>query len=300
MSKTAKELAESYGYAYSFFQHDKSLKSLLASAVKNGWVADKFTAELKNTSWYKKNSSTAQQYYYLQQTNPAEYKQQLAQTRAQIQDKATSLGASMSGSTLTRVAQNAMKFGWNDSQIQNTLGDYVKVTNGVYKGTTGNDLETVQATAYKNGINVSKSTLNNWAQGIANGNLTAEGLQRQVRNMAKSLAPGYAKELDSGMDLSDIVSPYIEAKAKILEQNPADIDMFDPDIRRAVSGVTDDGKPASKSLWQFENEMRATPTWLKTQNAQDSVMSVAHQVLSDFGFNAESSSSSTSGSSSLQ
>lgn len=299
-NKTAQELAEDYGYAYSFFQSDKSLMSLLMQAVKakgGGWTPAKFAAELKNTSWYQKNSQTSQQYDYLKQTNPAEWAQQRSQLIAQIQDKAASLGASLSGSTLSRVAENAMRYGWNDSQLQNTLAGYVKVKNGVYAGSTGNDIESVRAVAYKNGINLSKATINGWAGQIAAGNTTAEGLERQVRQMAKSLAPGYAKELDSGMDLSDIVSPYVEAKAKILEQNPADIDMFDPDIRGAVSGVTKDGKPASKSLWQFEQEMRQKPQWLKTQNAQDSVMSVARNVLTDFGFQSVGGTSNVSGSS---
>jgi hypothetical protein len=294
-SKTAKQLAEDYGYAYSFFSSDKGLMKLLNQAVKGNYTAAKFTAALKNTTWYKHNSSTSQQYEFLKTTSPANFRQQQQQMFAQVQDKAGSLGASLSGSTMARVADNAMRYGWNDSQLQNTLSQYVKVSHGIYRGTAGNDIATVQATAYKNGINLSKATVQNWAQSIAAGNNTAEAFQRQVRQMAKSLAPGYAKELDSGMDLQDIVSPYIEAKAKLLETNPADIDMFDPQIRKAVSGVTKDGKPASQSLWQFEQQIRQSPAWLKTQNAQDSIMSVAHGVLQDFGFNA-SSAGSTSGS----
>lgn len=283
-SKTAKQLAEEYGYAYSFLKSDPSLWATFAKAVKGSWTATKFASEVKATSWYKKNSDSARAFDYLKSTDTGSFTQQRSQMVAQIKDKAASLGASVSGSTLTRIAENAMKFSWNDSQIQDTLSQYVKVSHGIYKGTTGDDLESVQATAYKNGINLSKATVASWGKSIASGNTTAETLERQVRQMAKSLAPGYAKELDSGMDLSDIVSPYVESKAKILEENPADIDMFDPDIRKAVSGVSKDGKPTSQSLWQFEQEMRAKPEWLKTQNAQDSVMSTAKKVLTDFGF----------------
>lgn len=296
-NKTEHALAEQYGYAYSFLKSDKTLWSAFLKAVKAGDDATAFAAAVKNTSWYKKNSDSARAYEYLKTNDPGSYNQQRTQLIAQLQDKAGSLGAVVGNATMQRIAENAMKFGWNDSQIQNTLAQYVKVTNGVYRGSTGNDLATVQATAYRNGINLSKATVASWGQQIANGTTTADTLQRQVRQMAKSLAPGYAKELDSGMDLSDIVSPFIESKAKLLEQNPADIDMFDPDIRSAVSGVTKDGKPASESLWQFEQKIRQSPAWLKTQNAQDSTMAVAHSVLQDFGFNAESGVGSTSGSS---
>lgn len=283
-NKTAKQLAEEYGYAYSFLKSYPSLWATFKKAVTGSWTSEKFAAEVKGTTWYKQNADSARAYDYLKSTDSASYTQQRSQMVAQIKDKASSLGASVSGATLTRIAENAMKFSWNDSQIQDTLSQYVKVSHGIYKGTTGDDLEQVQATAYKNGINVSKATLANWGKSIASGNTSAETLERSVRNMAKSLAPGYAKELDAGMDLSDIVSPYVESKAKILEMNPADIDMFDPDIRKAVSGVGKDGKPTSQSLWQFEQDMRSKPEWLKTQNAQDSVMSTAKKVLTDFGF----------------
>lgn len=282
---SSKELAESYGFALSFLKSDKSLWGLFNKAVKGNWDDAKFVAEMKNTSFYKKNSETARQFDLLKTTDPATYRNRKAQIQEQIRDRAGAMGAmGVSGKTLSHIAENAMKFGWNDSQINNILADYVKATNGVYRGNTGNDIDAVRQTAYRNGIKISKATEAGWAHSIAAGNNTAEFFQRQVRQMAKSLAPGYAQELDSGIDLQDIVSPYIESKAKLLELNPADVDLFDNDIRKAVSGVTKDGKPASKSLWQFEQEMRQDSRWLKTQNAQDSVMSVGKKVLSDFGF----------------
>jgi len=36
-------------------------------------------------------------------------------------------------------------------------------------------------------------------------------------------------------------------------------------------------------LWQFENEVRNDPLWRKTNNARESMMTVAHQVAKDFG-----------------
>jgi len=282
--KSGRQLAEDYGYAYSFLKSDKSLWAKFLEAVKGNWTAQKFQAEVKTTAWYKKNADSVRAYQYLKTTNPGEFAAQKIALKAQLQDKAAALGATISSVTLARLTDNAMKYGWNESQIQNTLADYVRVTNGVYKGSTGNDIESVRQTAYRNGVKISKATENGWAHAIAAGSITAESLQRQVRQMAKSLAPGYAQELDAGMDLQDIVSPYIESKAKILEMNPADIDLFDNDIRKAVSGVGKDGKPASKTLWQFEQEMRQDPRWLKTQNSQDSLMSVGHSVLKDMGF----------------
>jgi hypothetical protein len=36
-------------------------------------------------------------------------------------------------------------------------------------------------------------------------------------------------------------------------------------------------------LWQFENAGTGDPLWRKTNNARESMMTVAHQVAKDFG-----------------
>jgi hypothetical protein len=43
-------------------------------------------------------------------------------------------------------------------------------------------------------------------------------------------------------------------------------------------------KPGTQyPLWQFENDVRSDPLWKKTNNARESMFSVAHQVAKDFG-----------------
>ena len=281
---SAKELAEQYGFALAFLHSDPSLKKLFNSAVAHSWSAEHFAAKLKNTSWYKHNGEAARQFDLLKTTDPASFRAKRSSTYASVRDAAEKLGTNISSKTLMRITENSLKFGWNDSQLRNVLSGYVKAHNGIYSGDTGDSLQEVLQTAYRNGINVSKSSQQKWAQQIAKGNNSAADYQRYVRGLAKSLAPGYAQELDGGMDLVDIANPFIESKAKILEMNPADIDLFDKDIRKALSGTTADGKPASTSLWQFEQQMRADPRWMKTQNAQDAMSSTAKKVLTDFGF----------------
>lgn len=278
------ELAQQYGFALAFLKSDKSLWSLFNDAVKNDWEPDKFVAKLKTTQWYKKNGESARQYELLKHTDRASWQQQLTALQSQIMDRASQLGAVVNGTTASRIAQNAMKFGWNDSQVQDTLSQYVRAVNGVYGGSTGNSIDSIKSTAYRNGIRMSKATEQRWAEQLASGSQSAEWFQQHIRKLATSLAPGYADQLNAGLDLQDIVSPFVESKAKLLEMDPADIDLFDKDIRAAVSGTTKDGKPATKSLWQFEQDIRGSSAWLKTQNAQDSVMSTAKKVLADFGF----------------
>lgn len=279
----AAELAAEYGWSLALLKSDKSLWNLFNSAVKGNWTSEKFVAKVKTTAWYKKNGESVRQYYVLKSTDTATLNARRSALIAQIQDAASQMGAVIPSKKLAGIAEQALMFNWNDAQLKNTMGSYVKAVNGVYSGAAATDTEQLRQTAWRNGIQLSSPTLQNWAALIAKGNGSVQMFQTQVRNLAKSLAPGYAQELDAGMDLYDIAQPYLQSKAKILEMNPADIDLFDPDVRKAMSGTTKDGKPASTSLWQFEQSLRQDRRWLGTQNAQDSLMNVGHQVLRDMG-----------------
>ena len=278
------ELAAQYGWALSFLKSDKSLYAKFQQAVKGTWTPDRFVAELKSTSWWKKNSESVRQYQYLKKTDPASFSRRLSALKAQINDAGAAMGATTTWAQISRIADHALMFNWNDSQVRDALAAYTRAVNGVYHGKAGTDVDELRQTAWRNGISLSGSTLQTWAQNIAKGTATVGYYQQQVRRQAKTLTPGYAQALDGGMDLYDVANAYIQSKAKVLEMNPADVDLFDKDVRSALSSKDAKGKPTSKSLWQFEQDLRKQPAWLRTQNAQDQVMSVGRQVLRDFGF----------------
>ena len=82
----------------------------------------------------------------------------------------------------------------------------------------------------------------------------------------------------------DLASPYLQSYATILEVPPGSINLFDPLVKSALqSKDPKTGANTVKPIWQFETDLRSDPRWKATKNAQDSMMQVAHQVLTDFG-----------------
>ena len=277
-----KQLAEDYGFTLAFLKAaGPEVYNLFKKAVGGNWTADKFEASIRNTKWYKTHGETYRQQLALQSTDPATYQQNLNAQIATIRDKAAAMGTSFSDKQLANLADHAVKFAWDDSQLSDVMSKYITYSGA--KGQAGANISSMQQTAWRNGVKLSGDTYRTWAQQVARGDSTVEDFQKYVRKQAASLAPTYADELNSGMDLYDIATPYMQSMASTLELNPADISLFDPTIRSALSGKGADGKPASKTLWQFENDLRQDPRWMKTQNAQDSMMSTAHRVLNDFG-----------------
>lgn len=277
------EIAANYGFSVAFLNSDRELKSLFGQAVKGNWTTDRFVAKLRATKWYKRNGESVRQYEVLRTTDPATLAVRRNALLAQIKDMSAQLGAVVPTTALRNITENALRFNWNDSQLRDVMAGYVRAVNGVYSGAAGDNVEKLRQVAWRNGVQMSSSTLQSAATQIANGTSTLSFQERVIRKLAKSVAPAFSDELDAGMDLFDIANPYIQAKARLLEMNPADLDLFDRDIRGALGAKGADGKPTSRTLWQFENDIRNTPAWLKTKNAQDEVMGVARKVLTDFG-----------------
>ena len=275
------DYARDYGFQLAFLKSDPELYKLFKKAVDKGYDPQKFQAELMQTKWYRTHGENYRQTLALQKTDPATYKSRLASLVSQIADKAAAMGVTFSDKQLANLAEHSLMFGWNENQLNNTMAKYITFSHA--KGAAGSNIAAMQQAAWKNGLKFSGDTYRTWAQRIARGDNTVEDFQAYVRKQAAGLAPSYAEELNGGIDLYDVAQPYMQSMAQLLELNPADIDLFDPTIRSALSGKGPDGKPTSKSLWQFENEVRQDPRWLQTKNAQDAVYGVSHQILQTFG-----------------
>ena len=84
--------------------------------------------------------------------------------------------------------------------------------------------------------------------------------------------------------MKTLASPYIQSMSDILEIPDTAIDLFDPQIRSAMAYTLPDGKVGTKSIYNFEKELRKDDRWQYTNKAREQAASVATTVLRDFGF----------------
>ena len=115
------------------------------------------------------------------------------------------------------------------------------------------------------------------------GAMDTDGVRNWMIANASSRYPSLADRLKGGETVAQIADPYVQSQAKILELNPNTIPLTDKLVQSALSGTDAQGKPATKSVWQFEQDLRNDPRYMKTQQAQDASMGMAHQVLQDWG-----------------
>lgn len=283
MANAMQEYADDYGYQLAFLKSDAELYGIFKKAVSKKWDATRFVAAVKASKWYKKHGEAYRQNLALKTTDPATYRQRLASQRAIIADMAHQMGSPVPGAAMAKLTEQSILFGWNDQQIRDQVARYTRVN--FQKGAAGDIIQKLKETAYRNGVKLTDTYLNNVLRQVSLGNQTIENAQQAIRDTyGKSVAPGFQKELAQGTDLYDVASPYMQTMASTLELDPSDVDLFDPTIRKALgtSGGTD-GKPGSMPMWEFEQSLRQDSRYMKTKQAQDQTMAVGHQVLKDMG-----------------
>lgn len=282
--KSKDELAETYGMSTAFFNSVPELKRLLGQAVANQWDSTLFTARLKNTKWWKETSVTNRQAEVMAKTDPATYKAQLAANRVAVDQMSVQMGAVLSGKAKDKLAKNILHYGWQNDQIQNFLGQYIKFNDKhVLGGQAGQAFQQLRTTAYENGVSMSEQSLKDSAAYVVKGVSSMEKEVANIRGVAMGSYPAFADQIEAGQNMKDIAQPYVQEMAKQLELPDTDVDMFNPKIKAALTRANAQGRPEPMSLTDFTEMIRSTPDWRRTTNAQSAVMGVGHQVLKDMG-----------------
>lgn len=284
---SAKELAEQYGFVQSLFNSNSELKALFNKAVKGQWTAEKFQASLRDTKWFKTRSDKERTYLTKMYGDPATAKQDMQDAYIKVRQLANQLGLVETPALLKKMndwAYGAVAKGWDDGRLRYEIGKSVSFANDVHQGQGGETITNLQNYAYDMGVTMSGSWYANNARNVIRGLATEQDYKDAIRRQAKAMFPEWSKEIDGGKSVADLASPYMQSMAQILELPAGSVNLFDPTMKKALQYKDPQtGANAVKPMWQFENELRSDDRWKSTKNAQDSLMQVAHQVLTDFG-----------------
>ena len=210
--------------------------------------------------------------------------QSLANIVRSVQRTATRYGISLSDAQAKNLAAQSIQQGWDAA----TLNEEV-ARKGRVAGTTGEAAKAIDdlreyANAY--GIKYNDDWYANATKAVLEGRESLETFQNTIRDIAKSRYGGFASQIDAGLTTKQAASPYIQSMASILELDPNAVNLDDPTIAKALTGVNDQGTPTVMPLWQFERELKKDSRWRYTKNAQEELLGTGMQVLRDLGFEA--------------
>ena len=292
------ELAQDYGFAAGFFNSDPELKNLINQAVQGQWSVARFQASFINTNWYRSHQASVRQWRELEIRDPSTAQAQVAQRTTKLYNMVLQEGIQSNPEQLTQFAHDSLMYGYNDEQIQATLGSWFNYQPGTSTGTAGSDESQVRKAINDYGMTVSDDTVGSWVKNMLNGSYTIDNVTGLLKNMAMSKYPGLNQYLSQGMTVRDVADPYIQSYSQILEKPPSTVQLNDPLIQKALQGVSQaaggtksgsgsTGTPqvptGPQSLYDFESALRQDPRWLQTKNAHDSLQQTGMGILRNMG-----------------
>jgi hypothetical protein len=136
-----------------------------------------------------------------------------------------------------------------------------------------------------NGLVVQSETLDGYIDQIQTGGTTIDELKQWYRDNRLSVTyGGYADDFARGMDASEIAMDFRSVMANLLERTIEDVDFDDPLVQRAMQRRGEDGKARPMTRYEFEQEVRSTDDWQKTDNAMSMYTDIGEGILRSFGF----------------
>lgn len=137
--------------------------------------------------------------------------------------------------------------------------------------------------AGNNGIRLSDEAATTYANQVVAQKLDENTVLSTIRESSATAFPSLSEKIKNGIDLKTLADPYIQSMSDILEIPSSSVDLFDPHIRSALSYTMKDGSVGTKSIYDFERELRKDPRWQYTEKARKEVSGATMQVLRDFG-----------------
>jgi hypothetical protein len=281
--------AASFGWSLAVINSNPELKDLFAQATatgpNGGWTTDHFVAKVRDTHWFKTTSDTARQATILQKADPATYNARVSAAAAQANTMASTIGAPQTPAQLALIGTHSVMFGWNSDQLRQAITGSMTAHGGTgYTGEAAASQYQYTQLANQYGVDVAPATMGNWVVQTARGNYTADMVKNNLIASASSRYPSLAERLKSGETVQQIADPYIQSQAKILELNPNNISLMDKSIQSALASKDPKtGQAVTQPVWDYEQTLRNDPRYMKTQQAQDASMNMAHTVLQDWG-----------------
>lgn len=260
------------------------LAALFRKGVAKGWDEARFQAEVRNTKFYKNNAESWRKTEILRLTDPKTYNQEIGSVKDELVAQAEAMGATLTGKALTSAINQVYRLGLKGTQVTKLLSNYVVEHNGVLGGAAGTTQQELKALARANGVSYNDNWYTTAARNVVGGVRAAQDYENDIRAQAASAFPVYADQIKAGQNVADIASPYVQRMSALLEINPNDIDLFDNSIKQALSGRNPEtGKAETKSLWQFENDLRKDARWQYTNNAREATSSITNGILKMWG-----------------
>lgn len=191
-------------------------------------------------------------------------------------DKKTSINIQgVSGSEIKALQNKYLTDNATKLIAASEAGD-VKATAALQRGNFGITYTSLKNAYAENGLPINLKALGRVTVESAINPALLKSNLNLINMQAKTYFPALADKIDKGYTVKQLLTPYINTRANILEEDPDSIDIS------TLKSVASDPKNLM-NLYEYEISLRKDPKWRFTKNAQDSLSDVANTIAKTFG-----------------
>lgn len=139
----------------------------------------------------------------------------------------------------------------------------------------------LRAEAMDYGVSLTDEQVRKYAINAFRSGAGVDAEKEKIKNIAKGLYAPIAPFIDQGLSVKDLVTPYINKKASVLEIPADSIQVDNNEGQEIMSKIMTDGK--LMPLYDYEKSLRADPRWRFTKNANEMASNLVLKVFRDFG-----------------
>jgi hypothetical protein len=144
------------------------------------------------------------------------------------------------------------------------------------KGSFGSTLTTLRNAYSNNGLPINDKSLAQQAAEIALDKNKLDSTINLINLQAQTYFPALSEKIGQGYTVKQLLSPYIQTRANILEEDPDAIDL------KSLTQVAQNPK-GLMGLYDYEISLRKDPKWRYTKNAQDNMSKLSRGIAEMFG-----------------
>lgn len=134
-------------------------------------------------------------------------------------------------------------------------------------------------------LNLPQVTTSMWATKVLSGEVEADGFEKYLKEMGKSMNPALANAIDRGITPNQYAEPFRQTAAALLEIAPDQIDFSQPRWQRAVMHMNAKGETSAMTLAEWQSLLRTDPSYGfdRTRQARAEASRFAQQLAERFG-----------------
>ena len=273
---------DNYGQFAGFLGHPE-IGPILREAAINGYDPGRLAGKVMATTWWKTTSAAQRTWSQLTGEDPAEAKRLVNQTAATIQNRARSLGLPLSSAQIGGMATSATANGWTDAQTVDMMLQQVNWAT-LKAGDLTAKRDDVRRMAGDYLVGVDEATSQNYAEAMASGEMTPEGVRSAMAQQAKARFGYLSSEIDQGMSVKQYFMPIANKIEQELELGSGAVDLMDSKWLSMIERRDETtGEMRAATLHEAEQLARRDPRWANTKKSQESSTNMMQMVAGVFG-----------------